>query len=127
MEKRVEDHSTKLLSTSICTDPPPLDTVARTIHKKTPDCDQLRPFFSWISPDIIKKTFQHATQYARLPTGTTFRRAFKAPNPALNVTPCILMSLLLMMDPQLPIFLLELTMRSQISIVSKLINIFEHP
>jgi hypothetical protein len=30
----------------------------------------------------------HTTQYARLPTGTTLKRAFKSPNPALNVTRC---------------------------------------
>jgi hypothetical protein len=41
-----------------------------------------------LSPDIIKKTFIHTTQYARLPTGTTLKRAFKSPNPALNVTRC---------------------------------------
>jgi hypothetical protein len=28
----------------------------------------------------------HTTQYVRLPTGTTLKRAFKSPNPALNVT-----------------------------------------
>jgi hypothetical protein len=39
-----------------------------------------------MSPDIIKKNFQHTTQYARLPTGTTLKTSFKSPNPALNVT-----------------------------------------
>ena len=28
----------------------------------------------------------HTTQYTRLPTGTTLKRTFKSPNPALNVT-----------------------------------------
>ena len=55
------------------------------ISKKAPEFDQLRPFFGWFSPDIIKKTFENTTQYARLPTGTILKRAFKSPNPALNV------------------------------------------
>ena len=59
---------------------------SRTINKKDPDFIQLRPLFGWLSPDIIKKTFMHTTQYARLPTGTVLKRAFKSPNPALNVT-----------------------------------------
>jgi hypothetical protein len=60
--------------------------VPKATSKKEPDYEQLRPFFGWLSPDIIKHTFMHTTQYARLPTGTTLKRAFKSPNPALNVT-----------------------------------------
>jgi hypothetical protein len=56
------------------------------INKKDPDYNQLRPLFGWLSPDIIKKTFEHTTQYARLPSGTLLKRSFKSPNPALNVT-----------------------------------------
>ena len=65
---------------------PPSTRGPTTIHKKDPDFSLLRPFFGWLSPDIIRKTFQHTTQYARLPTGTTLKRAFRSPNPALNVT-----------------------------------------
>jgi hypothetical protein len=54
--------------------------------KRDPDFIQLHPLFGWLSPDLIKKTFMHTTQYARLSTGTTLKRAFKSPNPALNVT-----------------------------------------
>jgi hypothetical protein len=53
--------------------------------KRDPDYDKLRPFFGWLNTDLIKKTFEHTTQYARLPTGTTLKKAFKSPNPALNV------------------------------------------
>ena len=49
----------------------------KAIIKKDPDFESLRPLFGWMSSDIIKKTFQHTTQYARLPTGTTLRTAFK--------------------------------------------------
>ena len=57
----------------------------RTMKHKPPDYSQLRPFFGWMSEDIIKQTFQYTTQYARLPHGTLLKRAFKSSNPALNV------------------------------------------
>jgi hypothetical protein len=38
-----------------------------TRHKHEPDYDQLRPFFGWSATDLIKKTFEHTTKYARLP------------------------------------------------------------
>jgi hypothetical protein len=60
--------------------------VPKTIHKRDPDFAKHRPFFGWLSPENIQKTFMHTTQYARLPTRTTLKRAFKSPNPALNVT-----------------------------------------
>lgn len=57
----------------------------KTTTTKSPDWTQLRPLFGWLSPDIIQKTFEHTTQYARLPTGTHLKRSFKSSNPALNV------------------------------------------
>jgi hypothetical protein len=41
-----------------------------------------------MSTDIIQKTFKHMTQYARLPMGTILKKAFRSPNPALNVYQC---------------------------------------
>ena len=58
----------------------------RTVAHKPPDYSLLRPFFGWFSTDIIKQTFEHTTQYARLPFGTLLKRTFKSSNPALNVT-----------------------------------------
>jgi hypothetical protein len=58
----------------------------RTVAHKTPNYSLLRPFFGWLSTDIIKETFQRTTQYARLPSGTLLKRTFKSSNPALNVT-----------------------------------------
>jgi hypothetical protein len=55
---------------------------------RDPDYNQIRPFFGWISPDIIKKTFENNSQYARMPAGTLLKKAFKSPNPALNVFHC---------------------------------------
>jgi hypothetical protein len=65
-----------------------LDPIAipKHIHKRSPDYGTLRPFFGWLSPDIIQKTFENTTQYARIPSGTLLKRTFKSPNPALNVT-----------------------------------------
>jgi hypothetical protein len=57
----------------------------KDISKRDPDYNELRPFFGWISPEIIKNTFVHTTQYARLPTGTLLKKAHESPNPALNV------------------------------------------
>jgi hypothetical protein len=65
--------------------PAPTPSGPNVISKRDPDYNQLRPFFGWISPEIIKKTFEHTTQYARLPTGTLLKKAYKSPNPALNV------------------------------------------
>jgi hypothetical protein len=51
---------------------PSVDCSSHTIRTKDPDFIYLRPLFGWLSPDLIKKTFMHTTQYARLPTGTNF-------------------------------------------------------
>ena len=59
--------------------------IPRVTTKREPDYASLRPLFGWLSPDIIKKTFENTTQYARIPTGTLLKKTFKSPNPALNV------------------------------------------
>ena len=64
----------------------PLPTAPRITKKKEPDFNLLRPFFGWLSTDIIKRTFEKTTQYARIPMGTTLlKKHYKSPNPALNV------------------------------------------
>jgi hypothetical protein len=53
---------------------------------KTPrDYDALCPRFAWLPTDIIKKTFEVTTQYARMPLNTILRKCFNSPNPAVNV------------------------------------------
>jgi hypothetical protein len=67
-------------------DPPPASPASpKILTKHDPDYAQLRPFLGWLSADRIKKTFDHTTQYARLPAGTLPKKAFKSPNLALNV------------------------------------------
>ena len=49
------------------------------------DFEVLRPFFGWLPVDLVKKTFNVTTQYARMPMSTVLKKRFKSPNPALNV------------------------------------------
>jgi hypothetical protein len=85
----LDDHIDQCILTSHqSTSDPSIDCSSHTLWKKDPKFSQLRPLFGWLSPDLIKKTFMHTTQYARLPTGTTLKRALKSPNPALNFTRC---------------------------------------
>ena len=65
--------------------PPAMPPEPRQTLSKPPDYSKLRPLFGWLSPDLIQKTFEHTTQYARLPTGTLLKQSFKSANPALNV------------------------------------------
>jgi hypothetical protein len=60
-------------------------TIARKILETPRDYDALRPRFAWLPTDIIKKTFEVTTQYARMPLNTVLRKCFKSPNPAVNV------------------------------------------
>jgi hypothetical protein len=57
----------------------------RIITTKEPPYETLRPQFGWLSTDVIKKTYEHTTQYARIPSSTILKRTFRSPNPALNV------------------------------------------
>jgi hypothetical protein len=59
--------------------------IPKTSVKHSPNFSLLRPFFGWMSADIIQKTFEHTTQYARLPMSTILNKAFRSPDPALNV------------------------------------------
>jgi hypothetical protein len=66
-------------------DPREASSAPRTIQPKEPDYATYRPNFCWLSADIIKRTFQTTTQYARIPMSTFLRKHYKAPNPAFNV------------------------------------------
>jgi hypothetical protein len=57
----------------------------RTVSEAPRDYDALRPRFAWLTTDIIKKTFDVTTQYARMPLNTILQKRFKSPNPAVNV------------------------------------------
>jgi hypothetical protein len=67
-------------------EPPTMPVGPLISTTKEPDYSKLRPFFGWFSPTLIKKTFEHTTQYARIPMGTLLKRSFKSANPALNVS-----------------------------------------
>ena len=57
-----------------------------SVKKRQPDYSLLKPYFSWLPTDIIKKTFSSTTQYARTPMSTVLKKNFKSPFPALNVS-----------------------------------------
>ena len=44
--------------------PPDVSQHLKHLQAKKPDYKALRPFFGWLHPDIIQKTFDHTTQYA---------------------------------------------------------------
>jgi hypothetical protein len=69
------------LQTKVLEAPTSLPTIIpKTIVKHTPDFQQLHHFFGWMSADIMQKTFEHTTQYARLPAGTILKKAFRSPD-----------------------------------------------
>jgi hypothetical protein len=55
------------------------DILPKTTVERDPDFQRLRLLFGWISADTIQKTFEHTTQYARLPTGTTLKKLLGHP------------------------------------------------
>jgi hypothetical protein len=65
--------------------PEPTPIGPKVTSKREPDYHQLRPYFGWTDAETIKKTLENTTQYARLPTGTLLKKAYKSPNPVLNV------------------------------------------
>jgi hypothetical protein len=60
----------------------------RKVLEAPRDYDALRPRFTWLPTDIIKKTFKVTTQYARMPLNTILCKCFKSPNPVVNVQRC---------------------------------------
>jgi len=89
----LEAHQTQQIATEPPQDlpepePPPTPSRSpRTVTHKDPDYSSLRRFFGWLSADTVKQTFQHTTQLGRLTVGTLLKRAYKSPNPILNVLP----------------------------------------
>jgi hypothetical protein len=58
---------------------------AQQVKDDPRDYQALCPCFTWLNSDIIRKTFEVMTQFARLPLNTVLRKCLKAPNPAMNV------------------------------------------
>ena len=53
---------------------------------RTPDYKRLRPFFLHATADVVKRTFEATTQYARsVSSGKLMKKIFRSPFPALNV------------------------------------------
>ena len=56
-----------------------------TVETKEPYYNNQRPLFAWLPTEVIKKTYEMTTQYARIPMSTILRKRYLSPNPALNV------------------------------------------
>lgn len=56
-----------------------------SVDTKEPDYNKQRPLFAWLPTDIIKKTYELTTQYARIPMITLLSKRYMSPNPACNV------------------------------------------
>jgi hypothetical protein len=63
----------------------PSPTEPRIVTPVEPAYDKLRPYFGWVSTEIVKKTLAQTTQLARTTTGTLLKNVYRAQNPALNV------------------------------------------
>ena len=64
-------------------EPPPVSP--RLLNTSTPDDEKLRPILGWQSVNTVQRTLEHTTQYTRIPHGTLLKKAYRSPNPALNV------------------------------------------
>jgi hypothetical protein len=56
-----------------------------SIQPKPIKYDHLQPYFGWLPLNIIQKTFEVTTQYARMPMSTVLKKQYKSPNPAVNI------------------------------------------
>ena len=55
------------------------------ITTSDPDYEKQRPLFGWLPTEVIKKTYELTTQYARIPMSTILQKRYQSPNPAMNV------------------------------------------
>jgi len=58
---------------------------ARTVKQQEPDYNLYRPCLLWASANVIKRTFEATTQYARNSYRIPFQKHHNACNPALNI------------------------------------------
>ena len=64
---------------------PGTEADGRKVKLEDIDVAKYKSRFLWQPERIIRKTFENTTQMARMPLSDRLRRAFKTPNPALNV------------------------------------------
>ena len=96
-DARTQHDIDDVLDACVCAAHPPVDfgspdpthttyvVFDHTVTRAPPDYSSLRKFFGWLPTDIIKKTFEHTTQYARTPISTILNKHYKAQFPAFNV------------------------------------------
>ena len=85
----VVDHDVGLVDDVDRPEGKPPDTVynAPSPHMVAQDMDpeSARRFFAWLPHDIVQKTLECTTQYARVPMSTHLTKHYRSPFPALNV------------------------------------------
>ena len=59
-----------------------------TTKTNEPKYKLMRPLLNWLPLDIIKKTFQLSTQYARTPVSAAMKQTYRSLFPALNAKRC---------------------------------------
>ena len=64
---------------------PGTEADGRKVKLEDIDVAQYKSRFLWQPERIIRKIFENTTQMARMPLSDQISRAFKTPNPALNV------------------------------------------
>ena len=61
----------------------PLNPNIRAASKE--ELERARKYFGQATPEIIRLTFKHTTQYGRMPASSHLQKRFKSPNPVMNL------------------------------------------
>ena len=80
--------TTDVQTPDLPSDPAPVvvfKNISPHVAQAEPDPATLRPFFAFLPTEVVERTLQATTQYARVPMSESSRRFFKSPFPALNV------------------------------------------
>ena len=85
MNHQSQDLLLNLLLTDPDDDNPIFTHVSPHIAQATVDPAHLRQFFAFLPTDVVARTLERTTQYARVPMRDRMHRFYKSPFPALNV------------------------------------------
>ena len=62
-----------------------LTQAPRVVKEQEKDYEKYRPYLLYSPLDVIKKTFENTTQFAKLPMSDRLKTAYRSPHPANNV------------------------------------------
>ncbi len=72
-------------TTAIASSEDNLKIASPHLAKAELDPESLRKHVGWLAADIVRRTLESTTQYARVPMGSLMQTHYKSPFPALNV------------------------------------------